>query len=139
MFARIVFVFGLRLRALLLFEKAFEHLRIGDGCGDPVAFAGPFSQVDQAAAIAAKRKVFTAGQHQAAAGGATKRNGFLVRHPHLDDSRHQIVVVRFGDFAAVEAARNQLFVRAKVVDEQLAVDLRGMPRRTAFPEKIGFF
>jgi hypothetical protein len=67
-------------RMLLVFEKAFQHLRIGDGRGDPVAFAGPFSQVDQAAALAAKREVLVAGQHQAAACGTAKRTHFLFRH-----------------------------------------------------------
>ena len=42
----------------------------------------------------------------------------------LDDSRDDVVVVRLGDFGAVEGAGDELFVGAEVVDENLAVDLR---------------
>src|SRR5258708_29744350 len=52
---------------------------------------------------------------------------------------HQVVVVRFDDFAAVELARLRLIVIAEIVDEQLSVDFRGVHLGAAFPQQIGLF
>jgi hypothetical protein len=53
----------------------------------------------------------------------------------LYESCDQIVVVRFGDLAAEEAALADLglVIVTKVVDEHLAVDLGGVHLRPAFP------
>jgi len=54
-----------------------------------------------------------------------------------DDARYQIVIVRFGDLAAVKRAGHKFIVVAEVVDEQLAVDLRGVHLRPPLPEQLG--
>ena len=41
--------------------------------------------------------------------------------------------------ARVEGSGDEGFVRAEVVDEHLAVDLGGVQRRAALPEKFGLF
>lgn len=57
----------------------------------------------------------------------------------FQDACDYVVVVGFGDFGSVEGAGDQLFVGAKVVDEDLAVDLRGVEAGAAFPEEVGLF
>ena len=44
-----------------------------------------------------------------------------------------------GDFGAVEGAGDEGFVGAEVVDEDLAVDLRGVELGAALPEEFGLF
>ena len=44
-----------------------------------------------------------------------------------------------GDLGAVEGAGDELFVRAEVVDEDLAVDLGGVQDGAALPEEFGLF
>src|SRR6185437_721816 len=66
--AESAFVFGCFIPAVgllvrLLFRHALQHLRIGYRSGNHVAAAGPFPQVDQAAALAAEGKILRAGQH----------------------------------------------------------------------------
>jgi hypothetical protein len=46
---------------------------------------------------------------------------------------HQIVILRFGDFALIKLARVQLFEGAKVIDIYLAIDLWGLVLCTALP------
>src|SRR5215470_13409037 len=53
-----------------LLDQAFQHFRIGNRRGDHVSTAGPFAQINHAAAIAAEREVFVALEHQGAAGWA---------------------------------------------------------------------
>src|SRR5258708_16827375 len=52
---------------------------------------------------------------------------------------HQVVVVRFDDLAAVELPPFRPIVIAEIVDEQLAVDFRGVHLGAAFPQQVGFF
>lgn len=134
-----------RLLPCLLFRHALQFFRIANRRGDSVGAAGPFSQVDQAAAVAAERKVLTSIHHQCAAGGATKGPYFVLRHKQLDvsvsanDPRHQIVIMRLGNLAAIEGARHEFLVVAKIVDEQLAVNLRSMHLGAAFPQQVCLF
>ena len=44
-----------------------------------------------------------------------------------------------GDFGAVEGAGDQGFVRAEVVEEELAVNFGGLEEGAALPEQVGFF
>ncbi len=64
--------------------ELFEEIGILDGRGDFVVAAGPFAEVDAAAAVGAEREVFAGGEDDVAAGGAAEgldsgRCGF-VRH-----------------------------------------------------------
>jgi len=52
--------------------------------------------------------------------------------------RHQIVLVRFGDLAAMELALANVLAIAKVVDVDRAVDFGRVHLGAAFPEQIGF-
>ena len=76
--------------------------------GDHVAAAGPLAQVDSAAAIAAEWEVFLCPQHERTADWTAKRKWLFLRHTELDDAglandaRHQIVVVRLGNLAAIK-------------------------------------
>src|SRR5215813_9622559 len=56
-----------------------------------------------------------------------------------DDPGHQIVVVRLSDLAAIERSRHELFVIAKIVDEQFAVNFRSVHLSPAFPQEAGLF
>ncbi len=57
----------------------------------------------------------------------------------LDDAGDYVVVVGLGDLGAVEGAGDEFFVRAEVVDEDLAVDLGGVLDGAALPEEFGLF
>jgi len=52
----------------------------------------------------------------------------------LNDLGHQIVVVGFGDLAAVELAGLRLVVFEEVVDEDFAIDFRGVHGSAAFEQ-----
>ena len=54
-----------------------------------------------------------------------------------DDPRHHIVVVRLGNLRPIEGPHHQLFVRSKVVDQHLAVDLRSVQRSPTLPKQFG--
>jgi hypothetical protein len=56
----------------------------------------------------------------------------------FEDSGYYVVVVGFGDFAAVEGTWDQRLMRAEVVNEDFAVDLRGVEHGAALPEEFGF-
>src|SRR5271155_4171393 len=62
-----------------------------------------------------------------------------LRHILLEDAGYYVVVVGVGDFGAVEGAGDEGFVGAEVVDEDFAVDLGGVERGAALPEKVGLF
>ncbi len=57
----------------------------------------------------------------------------------LQDFRHQVVVVGFGDLAAVELAGLRVDFLGEVVDEDFAVDFGGVHWRAAFEQQFGFF
>ena len=57
----------------------------------------------------------------------------------LDDARHQIVVVGFGDLAATKLAGRERLVRTEIVDEDLAIDFGSVHGGASFPQHIGFF
>jgi hypothetical protein len=59
----------------------FEEVGVLDGRGDFVVAAGPFAEVDAAAAVGAEGEVFAAGEDQGAAGGAAQRFGFRGGRP----------------------------------------------------------
>jgi hypothetical protein len=107
----------------LLFSDVLKQLRIIDLCGDNVAAAGPLSQIDGAAAVAAEREVFLRPQHERAADRTAKRKRFFLRHTELDDSdltndaRHKIIVMGLSNLTTIESARHELFVVAKIVDK----------------------
>lgn len=52
----------------------FEEVGVLDGRGDFVVSAGPFAEVEEAAAVGAEGEVFGSGEHYFAAGGA--KEGF---------------------------------------------------------------
>src|SRR4051812_46693843 len=58
--------------------------------------------------------------------------------PYLNDASHQVIVVCFSDFAAVETACCKRISPSEVIDEHFSVNLWGMHGRTSFPEQIGF-
>ena len=57
----------------------------------------------------------------------------------FEDAGYYVVVVGLGDFGSVEGAGDQGFVGAEVVDEDFAVDLRGVEGGAALPEEFGLF
>ena len=61
------------------------------------------------------------------------------RYPLCEDACYDVVVVGFGDLAAVEVAGDEGLVGAEVVDEDLAVDLGGVELGAPLPEEIGLF
>src|SRR5262249_43888754 len=62
----------LRLFVSLLLRQILEHLGIGNGSRDNVTTAGPLSEIDQPASVAAEGKVLVTGRHDRAAGGAAQ-------------------------------------------------------------------
>ena len=52
----------------------------------------------------------------------------------LYDPRYQIVIVRFGDFTAVELAFTNIVMITKIVHVHCAINLRSMHRRAALPQ-----
>ncbi len=62
-----------------------------------------------------------------------------VRRTALQNLRDQIVVVRFGDLAAIKMARLRLAFFRKIIHENFAVDFRRVHRGAAFQQQIGFF
>jgi hypothetical protein len=56
--------------------ELFEEVRVLDGGGDLVVSAGPFAEVNAAAAVGAEGEVFAAREDDGAAGGAAQRFGF---------------------------------------------------------------
>ena len=123
----------------LFLGHVFQLFRIVDGRRDHIPAAGPLAQINQAAAVAAKREVLIFPQHQGAASGTTQCGSFLPWHKCLDepaladDARNQVIVMRLSNLAAIKSAGHKLFMAAKVVDEKLAVNLRGVHFRAAFP------
>lgn len=65
---------------MLRFSNSIQLFRIGDRRGNDIAAAGPLPQINQAASLAAKRKVLLVGQHEGAADGAAERLNFLSGH-----------------------------------------------------------
>jgi hypothetical protein len=57
----------------------------------------------------------------------------------FEDAGDYVVVVGLGDFGAVERARDQGFVGAEVIDENLAVDFGGLIEGAALPEEVSLF
>lgn len=142
-----------------LFFRIFRHaisdllFSIGHGRRDYVRPARPLAQIDGAAAITAERKFGVAALHHFLADGAAKFQIGLARHSEifqipalpkrlssrakrLQNSSHQVIVMRFGNLAAIKLARRKLFVFRKIVHEYLPVDFRSMHRGAAFHEKI---
>jgi hypothetical protein len=64
------------------------------------------------------------------------KNGFRLDDLLLDDLRHQIVIVGFGDLAAIELAGLGIKIFGEVVHENLAVDFRSMHRSAAFEQEL---
>src|SRR5580693_3652641 len=58
--------------------ELFEEVGVLDGGGDFVVAAGPFAEVDAAAAVGAEGEVFAAGEDEVAAGGAAQGFDFRV-------------------------------------------------------------
>src|SRR2546423_1376025 len=58
----------------------FQRLRVGDGRGDYVGAARPFPQINQTAALAAKRELRLRAQHNFAADGTAKAADALLGH-----------------------------------------------------------
>lgn len=57
----------------------------------------------------------------------------VVEEGLFEDAGYYVVIVRLRNLGAVEGAGNESFVRAEVVDEDLAVDLGGVQWGAAFP------
>src|SRR5450631_3801563 len=55
----------------------------------------------------------------------------------FDDARHHVVVVGLDDLAAIKRSRHQRLVRAEIVDQNLAVNLRGMQHGPPLPQQFG--
>src|SRR5204863_757714 len=74
------FVIMRRIFAWLFRTHVLQLLRIIYRRGDDIAAAGPLPQINQTAAVTAKRKILVGGQHQRPAGRATERTVFSCRH-----------------------------------------------------------
>jgi hypothetical protein len=84
-----------------VFVQFFEHLWIKDRRADAVCAAGPFAKIDQAATIAAERKMLVGAQNDRLACWTAQAQSFLAGHT-LNDACHQIVVVRLGDLTVIK-------------------------------------
>jgi hypothetical protein len=139
-FAGSMLAFALIILRLVVLTCAglnfFEKLGVHDGRTDSVSAARPFAQINQAATIATKRELLIRTQHNVLARGTTQAECLLACHTELDDTRDQIVVVRFRNFTFVELTACEFIVSSEVVDEDLAVDLRSVQRGTSFPKKV---
>jgi len=123
--------------------------------------AGPFAEIDEAAAVAAEREVGVGALDRLLTDGAAEFDDSLSRHTisivvrrftekrfaecdlsrtkSLQDFCHQIVVVGFGDLAAIELAGHHCHFFGDVVHEDLAVDLGSVHGSAAFEQQFGFF
>ena len=74
--------------------------------------------------------------------GQRSDRAFFLGIPNLDDRTliydlcYQIIFVRFGDLTTIELARLEFLAISEIVDEQLAIDLRSVHLRPAFPEQL---
>ena len=125
--------------------------------------AGPFAEIDQTAAIAAKREIRLCRFGRFLTDRATELNETIARHNQfagssssfevtrllaggtnsqqiqaLNDFRHQIIVVRCSNAAAIEFTFFRFFSFGVIVYEHFAVDLRRVHRRTALKQQVGF-
>jgi len=82
------FLFGIQRIAFFDCVANVSHRR-----RDHIGAAGPFSQIDQAAALAAKRELGAVPLYRLLAGGATQKEGTLASHRHIVDSRFRIADV----------------------------------------------
>jgi hypothetical protein len=122
-------------RALeLLLIQIFQDLRVENGAGDAVCPAGPLSQVDQPASIAAERELLVGPGDRFATRGATQ--GFGRARHKLTDASDEIVVMRLGDLAAHELSGFELVLIAEVIDEEFAVDLGCVHFGAPLPQQI---
>ena len=103
----------------------FQQLRIEHGRADAIASARPLPQVDQTATVAAEGKVLVCAQHDCATGRTAQTQSFLAGH-RSNDAHNEIVIVRFGNFTAIEVARIQPLMVPEIVDEDLSIDFRRM-------------
>lgn len=113
------------------------------GC-DHVIPASPFAEIKRAAAPATERKFgiavlhvfladWAADLHCALAGHRkTLSFDFTLSEEGLKDSRYQIVVVSFGDLAAIEAAEFGGKPAREIVHEDFAVDFGSVHGGAAF-------
>src|SRR5205823_12491455 len=56
--------------------ELFEEVGVLDRAGDFIVSAGPFAEIDAAAAVGAEREVFAAGEDDGPAGGTAQRFRF---------------------------------------------------------------
>lgn len=64
----------------------------------------------------------------------------VIRHRRtLEQSRYHIVLMRFGDFAAIVLAFANVFVLAEVIDVNGAVDFGSVHCGATLPQKVGLF
>jgi hypothetical protein len=120
-----------------LFQKiGIEHRR-----GNTIYAAGPFPQVDGLAMFAAEGKIRIVHGDELPACRAAQAFKFFSRGTHLhislrsfgDNSAYQIVILRLGNLALVKMPGVQLIKGSKVVDKNLAIDLRSLMLRAALP------
>src|SRR6266571_2967187 len=124
-----------------------QRFWIVNGTGDHICAARPFSQINQPAALAAKRKfrlgahyyLFTRGTAKAAdALGHTRQTFYemqpLRKNASLNYSGDQIIVMDAGDLTTVELARADIeLVRAEIVNKNLAVNFGRVHLGAALP------
>ncbi len=113
---------------------------------DYIGTASPFAQINSAAAVAAEGKVGVTAFDNFLADRAAKLEGALAWHEQrlpvnrvLQNSSHQIIIVRLGDLATVKLAGLGRAVFRKIVHEDFAIDFGRMHRRPPFHQQISFF
>ena len=97
-----------------------------NGRRDHISSAGPFSKINQAAALTAEREICGGLFNRGFADGTSQLELTLAGHRHLEDTRDQIVIMRLRDLAAVELAWLGPEILRSVVHQNFAVDLRGV-------------
>lgn len=111
--------------------------RIVERRRDDITSARPFAEINDTATLAAKRKRRVGGQNNFSARRTPQARNVFLWHYSLDDARHQIIFVRFGDLAAIELAFPYVFVFAKIVYIHRTVNFRRMHCGTTFPKQVG--
>ena len=105
-----------------------------------ICAARPFAEINQPAAVTAKREVFVVLGDRFLAGGATQFERALAWHRKLlDDPGYQIIVVGFSNLTAIKFTDLGLTILREVIHKDFAINFRSMHLRSAFVKQIAFF
>jgi hypothetical protein len=112
--------------------------------------AGPFAQVDRAAALAAERKLRVGILHPTFTNRTTQFDRPFARHKRNEETSdqplatsdyfsHQIILMRVHDLAAIKLTRLRVHPVGDFVHEDFAVNFRRVHCGPAFQEQVCLF